>query len=235
MTLTNGPEPLGVRAPAATLADLDWQMGYGERTALEGILSQIKPQLAVEVGTAQGGSLARIAAHSVEVHSFDLVPAAADVARLENVHFHHGDSHQLLPDVLASFAVEHRNVDFALVDGDHSAPGVRRDLEDLLGSDAVGDSLILMHDPSNEEVRAGLEAVDYDAYAKVAYVELDWVPGYLMRKPPWHGQIWGGLGLVVTARGGRTRPAARQERYYEAFSLLQAGRSAVLADDTGET
>ena len=35
------------------------------------------------------------------------------------------------------FAGEGRNVDFVLVDGDHSSDGVKRDIEDLLNSDAV--------------------------------------------------------------------------------------------------
>ncbi len=49
-------------------------MRYGERFALEGILESLKPRLAIEIGTAQGGSLRRIAAHAEEVHSFDIVP-----------------------------------------------------------------------------------------------------------------------------------------------------------------
>ena len=62
----------GNRAPVYALADDDWQMAPGERAAIEGLLAQIEPALAIEIGTAQGGSLRRIAHYSAEVHAFDL-------------------------------------------------------------------------------------------------------------------------------------------------------------------
>jgi cephalosporin hydroxylase len=49
----------------------DWRMPLGDRAAL-GVLTQIKPSLSIEIGTAQGGSLERIAVHSEEVHALDL-------------------------------------------------------------------------------------------------------------------------------------------------------------------
>src|SRR5215212_5835999 len=107
-------------------------MSFGERAALEGVMSQLRPKLAIEIGTAEGGSLARVAAHSEEVHSFDLVPPAEKARALGNVTFHTGDSHALLPELLTRFADEGRNVDFALVDGDHSAEGVHQDMLDLV-------------------------------------------------------------------------------------------------------
>jgi len=57
-------------------------MSFGERAALEGILSQLTPDLALELGTAEGGSLERLAHHSAEVHSFDLVAPSLPVAEL---------------------------------------------------------------------------------------------------------------------------------------------------------
>ena len=39
-------------------------MSFGERAALEGVVAQVRPRLAVEIGTAAGGSLARIARYS---------------------------------------------------------------------------------------------------------------------------------------------------------------------------
>jgi len=80
------------------------------------------------------------------------------------VHLHTGDSHVLLPELLARFTAEGRNVDFALVDGDHSSEGVRRDVEALLCSPAVRSTFIIAHNTGNEIVRAGLDAVRYDAW-----------------------------------------------------------------------
>src|SRR5215213_10756075 len=92
------------KAQIQLLRDSTWQMSFGERAALEGLLAQLRPKLAIEIGTAEGGSLARVAAHSAEVHSFDLVPPADEARGLGNVTFHTGDSHALLPELLARFA-----------------------------------------------------------------------------------------------------------------------------------
>src|SRR4051812_3963802 len=89
----------------------EWQMTYGERVALEGTVSALHPALSLEIGTAQGGSLAQIAAHSDEVHSFDLV-RPEELRVPENVTLHTGDSHELLPRLLAELSDSGRNVDF---------------------------------------------------------------------------------------------------------------------------
>lgn len=177
-------------------------MSLGERAALEGVLTQRRPKLAIEIGTAQGGSLERIAAHAEEVHSFDLVAPQLDVAAKSHVHLHPGDSHVLLKQQLEEFASAGRNVDFALVDGDHSADGVYSDMRDLLESPATSDTVILIHDASNEEVRCGIDRVPYLSFAKVRRVELDWLPGYIASIPDRRFQIWGGIGLVIVDAAG---------------------------------
>lgn len=205
------------------LEDEEWIMSLGERAAIEGLVSQVGPRLALEIGAGLGGSLKRLAAHSGEVHEIDLMAPPAFVEELGNVHWHMGDSHELLPRLLHQFSNEGRNVDFVLVDGDHTEAGVRRDMQDLLSSPAVGRTVIVAHDTMNESVRAGLEQVDYERIAKVAYVELDFVPGYMVREPSRRYQLWGGLGLIVVDQD--SREMVRQDRYYEAHSLLLAAKA----------
>jgi hypothetical protein len=209
-----------IQLPA--FATQPWQMSYGERMALEGILAQRAPRLAVEIGTAEGGSLRRIAAHSTEVHSFDLVRPQPEAAALSNVEFHTGDAHVLVPEFLARTAAAGRSVDFVLIDGDHSADGVRRDIGDVLASDAVQDTLIVLHDTLNPEVRRGIEAASVAADPKVALFELDLVPGYLARREPYRLQMWGGLGLIVVdAEARRASPTTvRDDRFHELFAVL---------------
>lgn len=180
--------------------DAPWQMSFGERAALEGLLAQLRPELALEIGTAEGGSLSRIAAHSGEVHSIDLVPPQLPVADEPHVRLHGGDSRERLPALLAEFAANGRNVDFVLIDGDHSADGVRADLEDVLASDAVRETVIVLHDTINEEVRRGIESVDFSAHAKIRLVDLDFVPGAVSIVTEYRGQLWGGLGVIVCTR-----------------------------------
>jgi hypothetical protein len=226
-------------ASAAVLGASKWQMSYGERAAFVGLLCDLRPRLAIEIGTAEGGSLAQLAAYSEEVHSFDLVEPEPGAREHGNVTFHTGDSHKLLPELLERLAEEDRNVDFVLVDGDHSAGGVRRDMEDLFNSPAVSSTVIVMHDTMNEEVRRGLEEVAYGAWPKVAYVELDFVAGYLFRQPDLRNELWGGLGIVVVdaARGAYFADGPRQVRYHEAHHLVRHMRDELVradADDAAE-
>ncbi|MGB0889407.1 MAG: class I SAM-dependent methyltransferase [Solirubrobacterales bacterium] len=178
------------------LDTVPWQMTPGERAAFEGILAQSKPELAIEIGTAEGGSLSRIATYAREVHSIDLVEPQLPVAELDHVHIHTGDGRELLPALLADFAAEGRNVDFVMVDGDHSAAGVRQDILDLLESDAIKETIIVLHDTINEEVRRGIDDIDYASYGKVRFFDADAVPGNVSVADGTRGQFWGGLGII---------------------------------------
>jgi hypothetical protein len=216
--------------------DSAWQMSWGERAAFEGLLTQRRPELALEIGTADGAALRQIAKHANEVHSFDIVRPHLPPDDFPNVTFHTGDSHELLPACLAELAGHGRNVDFVLVDGDHSAAGVRRDVEDLLDSTAISDTAILIHDASNERVRDGLDAIHFGAWPKVAFVELDFLPGYMMREQRLRHEVWGGLALVVVDASRRAYHggSVMQDRYYPAAELLETAREMVIAREHGQ-
>ncbi len=203
-------EPGLLRPPLEDLPALSpspWQMSFGERAVIEGLVAQLKPRLALEIGTAEGGSLGRIAAHSERVISFDLVEPAPETMKTPNVEFRTGDSHVLLPLELERLEADGESVDFVLVDGDHSADGARRDMEDILASNAVGRAVLLAHDTLNQEVRRGLEEVPYADFDKVCFVDFDFVGGYVPANPPLRGQCWGGLGLVILDEAGDFRTA----------------------------
>lgn len=211
-----------------------WQMTFGERAALTGILSQLRPRLAIEIGTAEGGSLRCVAQHSEHVHSFDLVAPDPEITKLQNVTLHTGDSHALMAELLGKLAAEGRNVDFVLVDGDHTPDGVERDVRDLLASDAISSTVILLHDTLNDDVRAGLTRIDYDAEPKVAHVELDFVGGHLSDGGPFHHQLWGGLGLIVVdAAQGQEPEDEAAGRFYDLFELVSAARQTFVARERG--
>jgi hypothetical protein len=215
---------------STTLSDLlsaYWAMQLGERAAYHGILNALRPSLSIEIGT--GGSLAATAEYSETVHAFDLVlPHHVDPERFPNVTFHIGESHELLPVVLGQFAGEGRNLDFALVDGDHTAPGVRRDVEDILSSPCSGKTVILLHDTLNERVRAGLEEIDFDRFERVTYVELDMVQGRLFKTGSHEDELWCGLGVILTgwsevAYGQSLSPAYSAAEVYDGFAEALSG------------
>ena len=220
----------------AVISDPLWQMTYGERFALEGLLTQVQPTLAIETGTARGGSLRRIGAHSREVHAFDIMPEVAELAEeIKNATFHIGDSATMLPQVLAEFAAADRHVDFALVDGDHSYEGVRRDTLAIVDSDACRRTVMVFHDTANDEVRAGLESLDLPSHPKVALCMWDFVPGYLVVKdhPFYSHAAWNGLGLVVLDDTERAeRPVVMDDRYSVAEVYQRVRR--VYDDDSSD-
>lgn len=210
-----------------------WQMTLGERAALEGVLASLRPQLAIEIGTAEGGSLRRIAAHSREVHSFDLVEPSLPVQEWGDVTLHTGDSHALVPEFLAELSVAGRNVDFVLVDGDHSADGVERDLNDLLASPAIGRTIILVHDTANDEVRRGVERVRFGDHERVALWDPDFVAGHLSHGGAYHHELWGGLGLVVVDPEFPRHPAG-DPHVYTFVELVTRARDALVTAEEAD-
>jgi hypothetical protein len=230
--LPYAPSPEGVNrpyaldvGPVALTADGDWQMSFGERAALEGLLAQVRPALAIEIGTAAGGSLERLAAHSGEVHSLDLSHEPLTRRLPAHVHLHTGPSAELLGPLLERFSDDGREVGFVLIDGDHSFEGVADDLATTLRSSATARAAILVHDTMNAEVRAGIESVHPESWEKVVYYEPDFVPGYVFAAGPVRNQAWGGLGLIITDRVRSAAYAApRQSLCYEPFALIQAAR-----------
>ena len=178
-----------------------WQMQQGERFALEGLLAQLRPRLAIEVGTFEGGSLRRIATYAEHVHAFDVDPKVAELAGgFDDVTFHIGDSAELLPLVLADLGREDHHVDFALVDGAHTRDAVRADGAALLAAEACRQTTIVFHDSAHVDVRAALDELDLAGHPKVALALLDCVPGYLVQQhqdPELVGQAFNGLALVV--------------------------------------
>ena len=197
-------------------------MSLGERAALEGILNQLKPGLSFQIGAGDGGSLRCTASHSTEVHSFDLVAPEDDVTSSGNVVLHTGRSRELLPVELARCAEQGKNLDFVLVDGEHSGEDVRWDVEDLLNSPAVQRTVILVTGTVDEAVRRGLDAIHYEAWPKVERVDLDFVSGRMFKDDGRRGELRGGLGLLLidATRHAYSAGTVIEDRYYEAGHLL---------------
>jgi len=218
---------------SSVLGAAEWQMHYGERFALEGLLATLRPRLSIEIGRAEGGSLRRIATHSGQVHSFDLVPESDELRRdVGNAVFHTGDSSLQVPETLAELAAAGEQVDFALVDGDHSAEGVARDARALLDSDACRTTTIVFHDAANDDVRAGLESVGFETHPKVGLAMLDFVPGFLVEKGVYAMHIWNGLGLVVLDPD-RTEPPITEPWRFDAAALQRRVRDVIRAEAEG--
>jgi Methyltransferase domain len=207
-------------------AEVHWMMQLGERFAFEGLLSQIQPRIAVEIGTWEGGSLRRIAAHAGHVHAFDIDERSVPhVEALDNVTLHLGDSAVEVPRVLAELHARGESVDFALVDGLHTYDAVQADARALLAADACHTTTIVFHDSAHAEVRRGLEDLDLPAHPKVGLFLPDFVPGYRVRddaalSAEIRDRAFNGLGLLVL--DPHYHPSANGHEAFVPFSDLRA-------------
>jgi hypothetical protein len=186
--------------------DSEWQMDPAERLALTGLLEHRRPAFSVEIGSKYGGSLAVISKYSQRVISLDIDPdVPSRLARFENVDFVIGDSRRTLPEVLRRLRAEGSALGFALIDGDHSADGVREDCRAFLADRPLSTLYILMHDSLNPDVRRGILGAGWENCPFVHAFELDMVPGS-MKGEPISRELWGGFALAILEPEQRRGP-----------------------------
>jgi hypothetical protein len=175
------------------------EMGYGETAMFQALCASLRPRLAIEIGTETGGTLAIIARHSTRVISIDIDPGVKQrlAPRFSNVDFLTGSSHDILPPLLGKLAADRVTPDFIFVDGDHSADGVRRDLEFILSFRPLKQMIVLMHDSFNPGCREGIRAARWSCNPFCHFVDVDFVPGILHPNENCHRQMWGGLALAL--------------------------------------
>lgn len=177
----------------------NWHMQLSERTALMHILAKLKPEVSIEIGTFQCGSLRPIASASKRVYTFDIDENQHRISPLfPNVTFVTGDSAATLPPVIDQLNASDEEVNFILVDGSHEKEGVTSDLLQCLRYiPKRGPTIILGHDSANPAVRAGMLAIQWDQYPHVHSVDIDFVSGMLYDRSDIYGQIWGGLAAIT--------------------------------------
>lgn len=177
----------------------NWQMMQWERIALTGILSRLRPKGAIEVGVYHGGSLSLAQQYCEHIIGINIDPAVRGrVAPAANVELLIAPSATAIPDAFARHAATGRPVNYVLVDADHSAEGVRRDLELVLQYTPTEPMIIVMHDTGNPDTRRGLMSVEWDSNPYLKMFDFDFVPGQIIEHSVSNGrgEIWGGLGLA---------------------------------------
>ena len=176
---------------------LYWEMVNAEKIALLNLLSDIKPVVSIEIGSREGGSLQLISQLSKTVYSLDIDPSVKKLSeKFTNVNFIIGDSKVTLPLLLIDLHNKNEQPDFILIDGDHSAEGVKNDIENILKLKITKPLVILMHDSFNPICRKGMLDVDYTINKHVEKVEIDFVQGIFSPSATTKGEMWGGFGLI---------------------------------------
>lgn len=170
-----------------------------------------------------GGSLQVLSFYCGADTSVDIDPTIP--ARLDglfpNVTFRTGDSRTILPQVFRELNAAGDEVDFVLVDGDHSREGA--DLFEILKLSASAPRIILMHDSFNPNVRAGIKSIPWNEYPNVHDVELDLTTGIWFREAhdtATPGQMWGGLACVTLLPSARQAPLLVHEANGPLFQAI---------------
>ncbi len=176
-----------------------WQMRDVERLALTAVLHRIRPSCAIEIGTARGGSLSLIAQYAKCVFSIDIDPSISDKLKVfENVSFLTGSSATVLPVLLTELTRADVTVDFALIDGDHSAAAVKQDVDLFLNYVPKTPLVLLVHDSFNPECRRGILDAQWNKAPHVHWLDVDFVPGCRIEHGgTTDGEMWGGFAMAV--------------------------------------
>jgi len=190
-------------------------MSPSEQVAMVFLLEHLRPKVAIEIGTRFGGSLQVLAQFCDRVYSIDIDPDVPKrlAGKFPNVEYLTGPSDDLLPPLINRLQRERAELSFALIDGDHSTDGVRKDVDNVLRFRPVVPLYIVMHDSLNPACRAGLREAQWAANPVVHAVELDFVAGIVNPAPACRG-IWGGLAVGIALpyeRSGRFQITARSE------------------------
>lgn len=167
-----------------------------ERVLLYGLVLGARPERSIEIGTLHGGSALLIIAALDDLGSGRLwcvePEPRIDPMDWEQIRHRATLVQRPSPEGIEDAAERAGGVfGFALVDGDHGADAVNRDLTALLRTTDAG-ALVLLHDALNPDVDAGIES----AIALGGWIDLGLLAKERTSEPD-------GLGRTVTFGGIR--------------------------------
>ena len=178
-----------------------WLMTDAERSALAALLSELRPECAIEIGTYKAGSLGIISRFCKQVYTLDIDPSFRDMygERFPNVQFIVGKSDETLPPLLEKIQRLDEPLGFVLIDANHSEEGVRRDIENVLRYTPMRPLYIIMHDSFNPNCRRGMLMANWLSNPYVHMVEMDYVVGRFISKKEGDNYrgMWCGFALAI--------------------------------------
>lgn len=177
---------------------LDWSMTRNERYCLIKLLEKIKPEIAIEIGTCNGGSLQVISKYAKKIYAIDTDPTILERlgSEFDNVEFLIGDSKIIIPKLIKELQENNKSIEFALIDGDHSTKGVQLDIENLLKYVPMKSLNIILHDSFNPKCRKGMITPNYSDNKHVHYVEIDFISGVFSPNNI-NREMWGGFAHII--------------------------------------
>jgi len=213
---------------------LNWHMSSKEKSALIYLLEQIRPEVAIEIGTLRGGSLQAISKFTKKVYSIDINPEVEQElnGRFKNVDFLTGDSKEIIPELLRQIKKEGKKLEFVLIDGDHSTEGVRNDINAILKYYPIDSPLyIIFHDSFNPDCRKGIMTANYQDNLHVQYVDIDFLSGEnLNTNLTNYKEMFGGFALIVMHPEKRTTALKIIESQKDLYNAIYSKSSHYFVD-----
>lgn len=207
-----------------------WMMSNWEKHSFISIIQQHKPEVAIEIGNAEGGSLQVLNKLVPKVYALDLYEEVHQKLKPQfpSVEFYTGDSKKILPQLLRSIQEKNEKIGFVLIDGDHTSEGVKADINAVLENYIpVTTLIILFHDSFNPECRKGIVEASWQNCPYVHFVDIDYVPGTYVNDMQ-NGKLqkrtmWGGLSLALLQPQKRTQPLEIKQSAKELFQQAFKG------------
>ena len=172
---------------------VNWQMLSSERIALTGLLARLRPRRALEVGLPRRKSVSDRAILRARLGPGVSIPKFHTAfVSLRTWTFASAIPPAYWRICLMNWTPQTSLLDFVFIDADHSAEGIRRDIETLIQRPRPPreSMFVLMHDSANPECRRGISSAGWAACPYVHHVELDFVPGQIVEYAAvWDGRI----------------------------------------------
>jgi len=204
---------------------LHWQMTRCEKYAFATLLQIANAEVAIEIGTYQGGSLQLVSQHAKKVYSLDINPSCREDLgpKFGNVEFLTGDSKQLIAGVLENIRAANQQLGFVLIDGDHTTDGVRNDINAVLQHVPTRPVYVVFHDSFHPQCRAGILQADWKACPYVHFIEVDYIPGVFHHRKfdtAEAGSMYGGLAVALLLPEVRTEPLTVHQSQQGLFDVV---------------
>lgn len=198
---------------------IPWSMSRAEQYCMIQLLSNNKPNIAIEIGTYKGGSLQVLSHYATKVYAIDISSDSRDSRcdNLNNVDYLIGDSKVVLPELLKKIEDNGEDLEFILIDGDHSEKGVFQDILNIMSYTPKKALQIILHDSFNPNCRKGMKRYDYNTNKKIHYIELDFIPG-MYNHDGLSRQMWGGFATIIMLPEDRNKTLQifeNQKKSYE--------------------
>jgi cephalosporin hydroxylase len=182
----------------------EWMMSNWEKHTFISILQALKPEAAIEIGNAKGGSLQVLHKLVPTVYAIDIEPDLHQnlIPQFPGVNFLTGPSLEILPELLKKIQSQGIHLGFIFVDSDHTTEAVRADINIILKSyTPVCRLVILLHDSFNPDCRKGILSADWGKCPYVHFIDSDYIPGTytddVYNNHVQEKSMWGGLAMAI--------------------------------------